>query len=1116
MDNDVSRSEDSSQSQSLGDDASDSESPHSVDGEEAIDIREALYYCLEQSWTNDTSFSFSKTYTAAPNPALHVREVGNIGLPFGKQDARRLRRKARQAPFGQGERTVVDTKVRDTWEVDAHKVEITNPEWSRYLKGVVKEVCKTLGVDYASSKPRCDLYKLFLYEEGSHFLAHVDTEKADGMFATIIIVLPSTFTGGQAHLSFDDSTVVYDCSSTSSFHTTAMAWYTDVTHEIKPVTSGYRLALSYNLIHTTNSLRPALSTRDETTQRLREILEAWSADDSDDPPTKIVYLLAHKYAQMGLRGSSLKGPDAQKVAVLHELAEELDFHLGLASAVCAVEGSANDPYARYSDGYDSYEYDLPNEHRDAQIKFGKIQKVKMSLESLVDLDGTFIQRILELDASRETIPSDLDKVVRDGGHDRQQYRGYMGNAHYRDGTAAPSLSYGLTTVTAPFATGQTQGKPAESLALKAIDFHMSKLVAQTLCAVALARKDRLLWLQAVKMCNPVGGGLAIFDSNDSILEAVSEFGFSKLRSSVDLWYRRGSLESIFHHDQSNARRIHFLDALDIWLHEEGTENQRRRVSLWILSRRQYVARTLRPVVAGDDVLLISLSKRPGVGGVTFIRDSIFPKMKHDTHPSLLRDFAVKVYEEQSFQSESDLRSEVSEAIMTEAISRAAFTPPLMSDLDKFVQDFVSREKTDKKNKGWITAKAFLKACLGRFDGLVENVLAYILSGYDTAPRSDKPVHLVEVLAPALKTVAKYLHNHPTAALPQDLHTYVRAILDLYVQVVIAELAELQLEDVVQRVRTLVVAATVPGGPEVLFKYLQDKHSRLPSLLIRAFIVGLESVANQLNVPEGYNGPALDVVAKDLLKQYSMIAPVTTSAELMDVLDYCLCRRAITSSPYKQILSRVIADNVLTPEYISVVLVPSLSMMRNVAVKYSVTKNFKDTFRSIIFAWMQRNHIPRPPGSVPDRLGTIMRSLLCECKDCDSVRTFFVADTRKEVVLARIGVKRRKHVVEELRSCADNDIFSWEDVETKQKGLRLIKEDAAAKTTQWLMSLEIGRQILCAVSGGEDRDLRRILGRHYETVTQQLEHGTILEEEDEPDDSEDESDDRRSSKRRRTR
>ena len=51
------------------------------------------------------------------------------------------------------------------------------------------------------------------------------------MFASIIVVLPSTFTGGTAHLSHGTLSGSQD----SPLKTTGLSWYTDVMHEIKPV-----------------------------------------------------------------------------------------------------------------------------------------------------------------------------------------------------------------------------------------------------------------------------------------------------------------------------------------------------------------------------------------------------------------------------------------------------------------------------------------------------------------------------------------------------------------------------------------------------------------------------------------------------------------------------------------------------------------------------------------------------------------------------------------------------------------------------------------------------------------------------------------------------------------
>ncbi|KAG8949005.1 hypothetical protein FRC00_008348, partial [Tulasnella sp. 408] len=307
------------------------------------DIRAGLENVLKSDLKFEGSFYFNKTYTDAPNPVLRLNTMGRIGLPLNQREAIHIAANSKQAPFGMGERTLVDTNVRDTWEMDATDVSFDNPAWKTFIDRVVQEVCARLGVNIAASRPRCELYKLLLYEKGSHFLPHKDTEKVDGMFATIIVVLPSPFTGGSAHLSHARQKAAIDQSKDSWLHTSVMAWYTDVTHEIKPIQSGYRLALSYNLIHTTTSLRPALSDTSGPIRQIRHILLSWRQNLYDEEsPQKIIYLLEHRYSQANCRGSAMKGTDAHVVAVLDSVSRELKFRVGLALVECHLSGSADD------------------------------------------------------------------------------------------------------------------------------------------------------------------------------------------------------------------------------------------------------------------------------------------------------------------------------------------------------------------------------------------------------------------------------------------------------------------------------------------------------------------------------------------------------------------------------------------------------------------------------------------------------------------------------------------------------------------------------------------------------------------------------------------------------
>lgn len=82
---------------------------------------------FENGLNFEGSFYFSQTYHDAPNPLLRLDKLGHVGLPLSQREAKCIAQHARQAPFGMGERTVVDTNVRDTWETDASEVQRVSP-----------------------------------------------------------------------------------------------------------------------------------------------------------------------------------------------------------------------------------------------------------------------------------------------------------------------------------------------------------------------------------------------------------------------------------------------------------------------------------------------------------------------------------------------------------------------------------------------------------------------------------------------------------------------------------------------------------------------------------------------------------------------------------------------------------------------------------------------------------------------------------------------------------------------------------------------------------------------------------------------------------------------------
>ncbi len=121
------------------------------------------------------------------------------------------------------------------------------------------------------SSIRAELYKLNVYSIGSHFKAHVDTPRSPEMFASLVVSLPSQFTGGALVTRHLGHRMTFDWSS-SPTTTQWAAFYSDVEYEVLPVTSGHCFTLTYNLYHTLPACHPA--SLDIATSPLHKELQA--------------------------------------------------------------------------------------------------------------------------------------------------------------------------------------------------------------------------------------------------------------------------------------------------------------------------------------------------------------------------------------------------------------------------------------------------------------------------------------------------------------------------------------------------------------------------------------------------------------------------------------------------------------------------------------------------------------------------------------------------------------------------------------------------------------------------------------------------------------------------
>ena len=140
------------------------------------------------------------------------------------------------------------------------------------------------------------------------------------MFGSLVIVFPTKHEGGALILrhggsewTFDSATMVRTPVDPSAAY---IAFYSDVEHEVTPVTSGYRVTLTYNLYFSTNNAAPVIPVLSTTEIAFRRTLSALLSDKTFmEEGGFLGFGLRHEYplvpkAGLGNLINCLKGSDA--------------------------------------------------------------------------------------------------------------------------------------------------------------------------------------------------------------------------------------------------------------------------------------------------------------------------------------------------------------------------------------------------------------------------------------------------------------------------------------------------------------------------------------------------------------------------------------------------------------------------------------------------------------------------------------------------------------------------------------------------------------------------------------------------------------------------------------
>jgi hypothetical protein len=111
---------------------------------------------------------------AGVDPGIEVDGVGAVRLPLKRSMAKELVAQCRVAPYGKGTQTLVDRKIRNTFELDPKKFRLRQ-EWNSAVDQLAQPAAAQLGLPAEQVEAR--LYKLLVYEKGG-FSCHTATAKS--------------------------------------------------------------------------------------------------------------------------------------------------------------------------------------------------------------------------------------------------------------------------------------------------------------------------------------------------------------------------------------------------------------------------------------------------------------------------------------------------------------------------------------------------------------------------------------------------------------------------------------------------------------------------------------------------------------------------------------------------------------------------------------------------------------------------------------------------------------------------------------------------------------------------------------------------------------------------
>ncbi|GJE87361.1 hypothetical protein PsYK624_034440 [Phanerochaete sordida] len=1022
---------------------------------------------MENIWTSRTlswesTFLFRKTYTDAPDAALTVEGLGAVSLPFFDRDAEAIKPCALQVSSeepGSGECVV--------WEIDASKVTLANSKWEDYVDSVVDDVCDALSFTCNTAELQWELQKLSVYEAGSHLLQPTSSEQGNpNLAATLIIFLPSQHAGGAVHFASDGLSVEHDCSEITPDRTNVLAWLPDALHNITLITSSYCLALSYRLF-TSEPTRPSQRL---ALPRVARVLETWNASTgpSEDTPTKLVCLLARKYAPAGLALGALSGADAAKARVLAALARTHGLALGLVGVHCSARGATDRDY------------------EDDEVW------PELAFTRLVDAhSGRALAPGLDVDEG-EQVPWYLDEELRQGCWEREEWedegeyatweRWWTGTAlvvwRQRDHlcvlySGKDGFQRACAALEGTTDTGPTAADDALIDALLARTDGDAKCAAAACCQAACTWKSAQTWCRVAEACAE-SLGLAVVPHKRKF-EAAQLFGFGAVRA---------AFERMLDAEQRNAVRLMFLKSMEQWLEKSppDTTESKEEMQSWIEVQTQVVLGSLQtPRLQAETTILLDAAKVNG--GLAFLTERILPQLKACTGSTwFFVPLAEALHRDTAFDDAT--KSKVVRSMLSTKISKARFFASAASAKTGADDELLPKGPPADY---FAHSKRLADACvnLGHpslVDFMVKRILAWTANPKRVASELQECAQ--KLLVPFVSYLAERAQGSPGHQRPKRFGELQRSAVRLWLEWFKDAPGRVPQEET----KKMMDAATLhDGSPDVLVEVFVPTVEALdltPSRLCS--LVEVFRTPDPLVYPPGYTGPTFGQIGGFLATRY-------TQEVALDDMGSIACAVAWTVDVMPalapSLFARILDTAKLAPGYVKAALMPLPRQLSSMLRAQPHAAALAPLFRGIAAAWADT--MPPRADAAFTRAWHTLRTWTCACTHCAAARAFLTRGPGAATELRRIGAATRRHVEQELARHAPR-LASWATLGTSPQGLSIRKADALCRYTAWTYEQNGARQMLRDMSADE-AELQRILGDEHARILKAMAEGAHIGE-----------------------